>query len=182
MNIQTGTMLVTHREDLYLATTSPMMSNSFNLDLFRRTYQGPTIRVRLVVSENAASYLPAIPFTSSKDVWDYFSTLEDEPREVVIATYLDNKHHVLSIEEVSRGTLTASLFEPRAILQGALLTNAAALIVLHNHPAGDPKPSAEDISVTKSLKQIADLLPIRFLDHIIVGKKTYVSLKDSGHL
>ena len=56
--------------------------------------------------------------------------LEDEPREVVIATYLDNKHHVLSIEEVSRGTLTASLFEPRAILQGALLTNAAALIVL----------------------------------------------------
>ncbi len=147
------------------------MSNSFNLDLFRRTYQGPTVRVKLVAAENAAAYLPAIPFTSSKEVWDYFSALEDEPREVVIATYLDNKHHVLSIEEVSRGTLTASLFEPRAILQGALLTNAAALIVLHNHPAGDPRPSAEDISVTKSLKQIADLLPVRFLDHIIIGKR-----------
>jgi len=157
------------------------MSNSFNLDLFRRTYQGPTIRVKLVAAENAASYLPAIPFTSSKDVADYFSALEDEPREVVIATYLDNKHHVLSIEEVSRGTLTASLFEPRAILQGALLTNAAALVVLHNHPAGDPKPSAEDISVTKSLKQVADLLPIRFLDHVIIGRKSYVSLRDSGH-
>jgi DNA repair protein RadC len=89
---------------------------------------------------------------------------------------------VLSIEEVSRGTLTASLFEPRAILQGALLTNAAALIVLHCHPSGDPRPSAEDISVTKSLKQLTDLLPIRFLDHIIIGKKSYVSLKDSGHL
>ena len=72
------------------------MSNSFNLDLFRRTYQGPTVRVKLVAAENAASYLPAIPFTSSKDVTDYFSTLEEEPREVVIATYLDNKHHVLS--------------------------------------------------------------------------------------
>src|SRR4026209_298544 len=112
MNIQTGTMLVTHREHLYLATTSSTMSNSFNLDLFRKTYQGPTVRVKLVAAENAAAYLPAIPFTSSKDVWDYFSALEDEPREVVIATYLDNKHHVLSIEEVSRGTLTASLFEP----------------------------------------------------------------------
>src|SRR5882762_8823635 len=182
MNIQTGTMLVTHRQDLYLATTSPTMSNSFNLDLFRKTYQGPTVRVKLVTAENAAAYLPAIAFTSSKDVWDYFSALEDEPREVVIAAYLDNKHHVLSIEEVSRGTLTASLFEPRAILQGALMTNAAALIVLHNHPAGDPKPRAEDISVTKSLKQLTDLLPIRFLDHIIVSKKSYVSLKDSGHL
>ena len=175
-------MSVTHHQNLYLATTSSTMSNSFNLDLFRRTYQGPTIRVKLVAAENAAAYLPAIPFTSSQEVWDYFSALEDEPREVVIATYLDNKHHVLSIEEVSRGTLTASLFEPRAILQGALLTNAAALIVLHNHPAGDPRPSAEDISVTKSLKQIADLLPIRFLDHMIIGKKSYFSLKDSGHL
>ena len=86
------------------------MSNSFNLDLFRKTYQGPTVRVKLVTAENAAAYLPAIAFTSSKDVWDYFSALEDEPREVVIAAYLDNKHHVLSIEEVSRGTLTASLF------------------------------------------------------------------------
>ena len=158
------------------------MSNSFNLDLFRRTYQGPTVRVKLVAAENATVYLPATPFTSSKDVWNYFSALEDEPREVVIATYLDNKHHVLSIEEVSRGTLTASLFEPRAILQGALLTNAAALIVLHCHPSGDPKPSPEDSSVTKSLKQLTALLPIRLLDHIIIGKESYISLKDSGHL
>ena len=158
------------------------MSNSFDLDLFRRTYQGPTIRVKLIAAENAASYLPAIPFTSSKDVMDYFSTLEEEPREVVIATYLDNKHHVLAIEEVSRGTLTASLFEPRAILQGALLTNAAALIMVHNHPSGDPKPSTEDLSVTKSLKQLTGLLPIRFLDHIIIGRKSYVSLQDSGHI
>ena len=166
----------------YQPAISQTTSNSFNLELFRKTYQGPTVRVKLVAAENAASYLPAIPFTSSKEVWDYFSTLEEEPREVVIATYLDNKNRVLSIEEISRGTLTASLFEPRAILQGALLTNAAALIVLHNHPAGDPKPSAEDISVTKSLKQLADLLPVRFLDHIIIGRKSYVSLRDSGQL
>ena len=182
MKFQTNKASRSHHQLRWQVTASPTMSNSFNLDLFRKTYQGPTVRVKLVAAENAAAYLPAIPFTSSKDVWDYFSALEDEPREVVIATYLDNKHHVLSIEEVSRGTLTASLFEPRAILQGALLTNAAALIVLHCHPSGDPKPSPEDISVTKSLKQLTDLLPIRLLDHIIIGKKSYVSLKDSGHL
>lgn len=158
------------------------MSNSFDLDLFRRTYQGPTVRVKLVTAENAAVYLPATPFTSSKDVMDYFSTLEEEPREVVIAAYLDNKHRFLAIEEVSRGTLTASLFEPRAILQGAVLTNAAALIMVHNHPSGDPKPSVEDLSVTKSLKQLTDLMPIRLLDHIIIGRKNYFSLHDSGQL
>jgi len=54
--------------------------------------------------------------------------------------------------------------------------------MVHNHPSGDPKPSAEDLSVTKSLKQLTDLLPIRFLDHIIIGRKSYVSLQDSGHL
>src|SRR5438093_10094766 len=113
---------------------------------------------------------------------EYLPPPEEEPREGRNPTYLDNKHHVLSIEEVSRGTLTASLFEPRAILQGALLTNAAALIMVHNHPSGDPKPSPEDLSVTKSLKQLTDLLPIRLLDHIIIGRKSYVSLQDSGHL
>jgi len=113
---------------------------------------------------------------------DYFSPLAEEPREVVIAAYMDNKHRVLSVEEVSRGTLTASLFEPRAILQGALLTNAAALIVVHNHPSGDPRPSPEDISVTKSLKQTAELLPVRVLDHVIIGRGSYISLGDKGYL
>lgn len=96
-------------------------SNSFNLDLFRRTYRGPTVRVKLVVTEREAAYLPTTPFTSSSQVADYFSSLEEEPREVLIAMYLDNKHRALAIEEVSRGTLTGSLFEPRAILQGAIL-------------------------------------------------------------
>ncbi len=158
------------------------MSNSFNLDLFRRTYRGPTVRVKLVVTEDAASYLPSTQFRSSTEVATYFSSLEDEPREVLIAMHLDNKHHALSIEEISRGTLTGSLFDPKAILQGALLANAAALILVHNHPSGDPKPSPEDISVTKSLKQLTDLLPIRLLDHVIIGRKSYFSLQDSGHL
>lgn len=140
------------------------------------------MRLKMVVTDDAGAYLPAIPLTSSGEVRNYFSTLEQEPREVVIAAYLDNKHRVLSIDEISRGTLTASLFEPRAILQGALLANAAAMVLVHNHPSGDPKPSTEDISVTKTLKQIADILPVRLLDHVIIGRGSYYSLNDQGHL
>ncbi len=155
-------------------------SNSFNLELFRKTYKGPTVRVKLVVTEAEAAYLPTTPFTSSSQVADYFSSLEEEPREILIAMYLDNKHRALGIEEVSKGTLTASLCEPRAILQGAILANAAALILTHPHPSGIPDPSREDIAVTKALKQLTDILPIRLLDHVIIGRKSYYSLADNG--
>ena len=155
-------------------------SNSFNLELFRKTYKGPTVRVKLVVTEAEAAYLPTTPFTSSSQVADYFSSLEEEPREVLIAMYLDNKHRALGIEEVSKGTLTASLCEPRAILQGAILANAAAVIVVHNHASGLPAPSPEDIAVTQRLKELADLFPIRLLDHVIIGRKSYYSLAYNG--
>ncbi len=155
-------------------------SNSFNLELFRKTYKGPTVREKLVVTEAEAAYLPTTPFTSSSQVADYFSSLEEEPREILIAMYLDNKHRALGIEEVSKGTLTASLCEPRAILQGAILANAAALILVHDHPSGNPEPSPEDIAVTKNLKQLTDIVPIRLLDHAIIGRKSYYSLADHG--
>ena len=157
-------------------------SNSFDLDLFRKTYKGPTVRVKLVVMEKTASYLPTTPLTSSEQVAHYFSSLEEEPREILIAMHLDNKHRALSIEEVSKGTLTSSLFEPKAILQGAILANAAAVILVHQHPAGDPKPSPENISVTKVLKQLTDILPVRLLDHVIIGRNSYFSFADQGLL
>ncbi len=80
------------------------MSNSFNLDLFRKTYQGPNRKVETGRGGKCCCVSTGHPFTSSKEVWDYFSALEDEPREVVIATYLDNKHHVLRLKKY-RGEL-----------------------------------------------------------------------------
>ncbi len=157
-------------------------SNSFNLELFRNTYRGPTVRVKLVLTETEATYLPTTPFGSSRQVADYFSSLKEEPREVLIAMFLDNKHRALAIEEVSKGTLTGSLSDPKAILQGAILANAAALIMVHPHPSGDPTPSPDDISVTGRLKELAELLPIRLLDHVIIGRSSYYSLADNGQI
>lgn len=157
-------------------------SNSFSLDLFQNAYKGPTVRVKLAVMENPASYLPRGVFRASDQVAKYFAPLEEEPREVLLAVHLDAKLYPLSIEEVSKGTLTASACEPRAIIQGAILANAAALILVHCHPSGDPNPSQEDILVTQNLKKILEMLPIRLLDHIIIGKNKYFSFGDRGLL
>lgn len=157
-------------------------SNCFDLDLFRKTYRGPTVRVKLAVMEDPTTYLPSFPFRSSNQVAEYFSPLEEEPREVLIAMHLDNKHRALSIEEVSKGTLTSSPFEPKAVLQAAILANAAAVILVHNHPSGNPEPSPEDLAVTKNLKQLTDILPIRLLDHVIIGRDKYFSFGDRGLL
>jgi len=157
-------------------------SNSFNLDLFRTTYRGPTVRVKLAVMEDADQYLPTARFKSSAQVGEYFSPLQEEPREILIALHLDNKHHAISIEEVSKGILDSTLFDPKTILQSTILANAASLIVIHNHPSGDPAPSPQDIQVTKNLKTLMDMLPIRLLDHVIIGRNRYFSLADAGYL
>ena len=158
-------------------------SNSFNFDLFRKTYKGPTIRVKLTsLMEDPAAYLPTTPFTSSAEVAEYFSPLEEEPREVLLALHLNTKHRALSIEEVSKGTLSGCPFYNKEILQGAILANAGALILIHNHPSGDPKPSPEDIKVTKILKPLAELHNIRLLDHVIIGRRSHFSLADQGLL
>ena len=156
--------------------------NSFNLELFRKTYKGPTVRVKLVVMEKTAPYLPTTPFTSSEQVADYFSSLEEEPREVLIAMYLDNKHRALAIEEVSKGTLTASLCEPKAILQSAILANAAAVIFAHNHPSGDIRPSAQDIRITRTLAFARKFAGINVHDHIITGSDGYYSFAGQGQM
>lgn len=104
--------------------------------------------------------------------------LDDEPQEVFLAFYLDARHRVRGWREVSRGTLDASLIHPREVFQGALLANAASVILAHNHPSGDPSPSAEDRAVTRQLAKAGQTIGVPVLDHIVVGagSGTYTSL------
>jgi DNA repair protein RadC len=96
--------------------------------------------------------------------------------------HLDSKFRALSIEEVAKGTATSCLFDPKSILQGAILANAVHLIVAHPHPSGNPDPSPEDITVTRNLKKVMDMLPIKLADHIIIGRTGYFSFGDQGLL
>jgi len=95
---------------------------------------------------------------------------------------LNTKNQVLANVQVSVGSLNASPVHPREVFKEAIRRSSAAIILIHNHPSGDPTPSREDIEVTKRLDEAGKLLGIEVFDHIVIGDKKYVSLKEKGIL
>ena len=95
---------------------------------------------------------------------------------------LDVRHRLKREAVVSVGCLTSSLVHPREVFQEAVVCRAAALILFHNHPSGDPEPSAEDVSLTRRLGAAGELMGIEVLDHLVLGAGRYVSLKQRGIL
>jgi len=98
-------------------------------------------------------------------------------REQFVVLLLDGKHRLRRIERVSEGTLTSSLVHPREVFRAAVRESAAAVIAAHNHPSGDPEPSAEDYEVTRRLREAGALLGIPLLDHVVLGSSGCVSLR-----
>ena len=104
-------------------------------------------------------------------------------REVFVVAMLTIRHRVLGLHTVSVGCLTSSLVHPREVFKPAILAGSAALIVAHNHPSGDPEPSAEDVALTRRLSAAGTLLGIQILDHVVLGEGgRYVSMKERGIL
>lgn len=103
--------------------------------------------------------------------------LEKEHLRVIL---LDTRNHVIEIKEIYRGSLNASVVRVAEVFTPAVRRNAASLLVVHNHPSGDPSPSQEDINITRALVQAGKLLEIEVLDHIIIGQGRYTSLKERG--
>ncbi len=107
--------------------------------------------------------------------------IDNEPQEVFYILALDTKNRVIGLYEAFRGTVNASLVSPREVLQIALLHNANALAVAHNHPSGEPQPSLEDVTATHELNRACKLLDIDLLDHVVIGHNgRYVSLREQG--
>src|SRR5690606_306825 len=99
-----------------------------------------------------------------------------------VALLLDARHRLLRVERVSEGTLTSSVVHPREVFGPALREAAAAVVVAHNHPSGDPTPSAEDRDVTARLAEAGRLVGVRLLDHVVVGDPGFVSFRERGDL
>jgi DNA repair protein RadC len=120
-------------------------------------------------------------FSGPEDVArHFFPRLRDAPCEQFHAVLLDGRHRVKRVVLVSQGTLTASLVHPREVFRPALREAAAALVVVHNHPSGDPTPSQEDRQVTERLQRAGELLGIPLLDHVVVAEQGFVSLREKG--
>jgi DNA repair protein RadC len=107
--------------------------------------------------------------------------LMKETKEQFLTLHLDGKNRIICMDLVSIGSLNQSIVHPREVFKTALLSNAAALILIHQHPTGDPTPSSEDLSITRRLKEAGEIMGIKVLDHIIIGE-TYLSFVERGLL
>lgn len=120
---------------------------------------------------------------SPQDVADLLMPhLRYEHKEYFMALLLSTKNHVLAQPVISVGTLDASLVHPRELFREAITYSAASVILVHNHPSGDPQPSKEDIALSQNLVQAGKVLSISVIDHVIIGDGKYVSLKEKGIL
>jgi len=102
------------------------------------------------------------------------------PEERFKVMFLDTRHQVIADEEISRGTLSASLVHPREVFKAAIKATAGAVLLVHNHPSGDPTPSTEDLALTARMVQAGELVGIPVLDHLVIGDGRFVSLKEKG--
>jgi DNA repair protein RadC len=113
------------------------------------------------------------------DVFEYFSThMSLLTREEFLVVVLDTKNRLIKYEFISKGTLNASIVHPRDVFRVAIIHSAAAVILLHNHPSGDPTPSQEDLDLTRRLVEVGKLMGINVLDHLVIGGAKFVSMKE----
>jgi DNA repair protein RadC len=145
-------------------------------------YRIPIYKVQLVRDSSQPSTLKKV--SKPSDVCDILRTyLEGADRENFVILMLDTKNQVIGINTVGVGILNACPVHPREVFKPAILSNAAGIILGHNHPSGDPGPSKDDLELTVRLKDAGDILGIAVIDHIIIGDNNrYVSLKERGTL
>ncbi|ADO78162.1 JAB domain-containing protein [Halanaerobium praevalens] len=118
-----------------------------------------------------------------KDVFIEVLDLDKRAEEVFAIITLDSKAQITGVFEVSIGTLSSSLVSPREVFKRAILQNASAILVGHNHPSFVPEPSSDDIKITKILVKAGKIIGIKVIDHIIVGSKdNYVSMQERGFI
>ncbi|MEK6809706.1 MAG: DNA repair protein RadC [Nanoarchaeota archaeon] len=134
-------------------------------ELYNRVNYNPEKKKISCAKEVAEMYLPKI---------------QSFQKEYFIAIYLDTKNNIIAEETISVGILNSSLVHPREVFHGAIKHLAHSIIVVHNHPSGDPEPSQEDLQITKVLEKTGKVMGIPLLDHIILGKGLWWSWSESG--
>ena len=167
----------------------PGLARKSPRDLARSAGVGPAKSASLCAAVELGRRLaarrlgPGAALRSPADVFQHFHPrLRHASQERFFVVLLDGRHRVIRHELVSQGTLTASLVHPREVFRPALREAAAAVVLVHNHPSGDPTPSQEDREVTERLARAGEILGVPVLDHVVVAERGYSSLRESGVL
>ena len=138
-------------------------------------------RARAIARARLASH--PLKVTAPRLAGDYLIThYAQHEHEEFSCLWLDNRHNLIAHETLFRGTLDSASVYPREVVKAALAHNAAAVVVAHNHPSGDPDPSDADKHLTDRLKAALGTVDIRVLDHIVVGGDTFISFAEKGYL
>lgn len=117
---------------------------------------------------------------SPEDVWEQLKDIRDHKKEHFVIFYLDTRNQEITREVISVGSLNANLVHPREVFEPAVKNLAAQIIIAHNHPSGNTEPSEEDLEITKKLVESGDILGIEIIDHIIVAKNDFLSMRAKG--
>lgn len=137
----------------------------------------PNARVKLI-RDGQATY-STNKITAPADAYNILNTMiGDDDREHLIVIMLDTKNQVICTHTAAIGTANSAITSAREIIRAALLSGAVGIVLGHNHPSGDPTPSAEDIRMTKRLQEAAKIIDINLLDHVIIGHNRFASLKE----
>ena len=124
-----------------------------------------------------------LDFQNPETIADYYmEQMRHEEQEIMICMMLNTKNQLLGETIISRGTVNASLVSPRDLILAAFRFRAVFIIIVHNHPSGDPKPSRDDLEITKRIQAACSLVDIPLLDHIIIGDQRYISFRQEGML
>ena len=120
-------------------------------------------------------------YKSSQEVFDYlYHSMRGLKKEVFKVMYLNSQNQIIDTVELSRGTVNSSAVSPREVIEGAIKSNAAAIIFVHNHPSGNTTPSTSDRGLTRELVYAGRIMRLRVLDHIIIGDNVYYSFAGEG--
>ena len=132
---------------------------------------------RLVLTDIPESEHIASPADAAKVL---MGRLRHETHERFLVVLLNTKNRIISIQQISEGSLTSAVVHPREVYAPAIISHAAAILVAHNHPSGDPYPSTDDKSLTAALSKAGDIIGIPLVDHLIVGDGYYYSFKEQN--
>ena len=146
-----------------------------------------TEKQRVVLEKEVSVYCPEIdrkmnsPEKIAKFATQYLR-IQEMSEEYLYMLCMNTKLDMIGVFEISHGNANSSIVGTREIFQKALLANAISIVMIHNHPSGDPTPSSEDVEVTKRLVEAGNIIGIQVLDHLIIGRPGYSSLKEKGYM